>query len=51
MYVLRDEHCNETLQSLDVYGWNYVLYLYNYIQMQNSVKAAWEEHHALQNKK
>lgn len=51
MSVLMEENLNETLQSLDIYGWEYVLYLYEYQTMQQDIKAAWETHYEAENKK
>ena len=42
--VLNHKSCNETLTSLDKYGWDYVLYLFSYIMQQNSVEASWNLH-------
>ena len=50
--VLNNENLNETLQSLEAGGgWEYVLYLYEYQTMQNSIKTAWEMHQEAEMKK
>ena len=52
MSVLKEEHLNENLQSLEEGGgWEYVLYLHSYNSMQGSVKNAWETHYENESKK
>lgn len=49
--VLTHKECNETLQTLDLYGWDYVIYLYEYIEMMDTVDTAWKIHQYNESKK
>lgn len=42
--VLHSKGYSETLSSLDNHGWGYVLYLFQYESMQDSIKEAWDIH-------
>jgi hypothetical protein len=49
--VLHSKRYSETLQSLEVSGgWEYVLYLFQYEQMQDSIKEAWDLHQLKESK-
>lgn len=50
--VLYSKHYNETLQSLEYSGgWEYVLYLFEYDQMQGYIKEAWDIHQMEESRK
>ena len=50
--VLKDKEYSETLESIEVSGgWEYLLYLYEYKTMRQSVIDAWDHHNYTESQK